>query len=244
MIDSLDIGKAQNELEERSVEGILEWVWHRFEENVAATSSFQAQSVPLLHLIGTTVPKLQILFLDTGFHFPETLEFRDRLIEEFGLNVRSLEPELGHDGFRKKYGELHQRDPNLCCYLNKVEPLEEAMEEFDVWVSGIRRDQTEARTETPVIQREEDGTIKVCPMVEWRSRDVWNYINGHDLPVHPLFEEGYYSIGCAPCTQRPDEGEGERDGRWAGKDKSECGLHTNFGAEGDMTNSNNSEDHG
>lgn len=233
---TVDIAHRSEKLEGASVGTILGWVWDTFGDDAAATSSFQSQSVPLLHLISEHVPDLEILFLDTGFHFPETLEFRDQLIEEFGLNVRSLEPRLGHDGFREKHGKLHQRDPNMCCYLNKVEPLEDAMEEYDAWVSGIRRDQTENRAGTPVVQREDDGTLKVCPMVEWTSRDVWNYVNEHDLPVHPLLEEGYLSIGCAPCTQKPLEGDGTRGGRWAGSEKTECGLHTDFGDDSDPDN--------
>lgn len=236
-MDKLDLDYHSAELEEDSAGEVLQWVWNTFGDQAAATSSFQTQSVPLLHLIATHVPELPILFLDTGFHFSETLEFRDQLQEEFRLNVRSLEPRLGHDGFREKHGELHKRDPNLCCYLNKVEPLEYAMEEYDAWVSGIRRDQTEQRANTPVLQREDDGTIKVCPMVEWTSRDVWNYINEHELPAHPLLEEGYMSIGCAPCTQKPGEGEGSREGRWSGSDKTECGLHTDFGEDQNTTDS-------
>ena len=221
-------------------------MWNTFGDDAAATSSFQTQSVPLLHLIAEHAPELPILFLDTGFHFPETLEFRDRLIDELGLNVRSLEPRLGHDGFREKHGQLHQREPNLCCYLNKVEPLEDAMEDYDAWVSGIRRDQTEARAETPVLQEQENGVLKVCPMVEWTSRDVWTYINEHDLPAHPLFKEGYFSVGCAPCTQKPENQEEKRSGRWAGREKTECGLHTDFGStdgdDGSGKASNSTED--
>lgn len=229
-------------LGDASTAEILEWTWTAFGDDAAATSSFQSQSVPLLHLIATHVPDLPILFLDTGFHFPETLEFRDQLIDEFGLNVRSLEPRLGHDGFREQHGKLHQRDPNMCCYLNKVEPLEDAMDEYDAWVSGIRRDQTENRAGTPVLQREDDGTLKVCPMVEWTSRDVWTYIDEHDLPKHPLLEEGYLSIGCAPCTMAPGEGDGERGGRWVESDKTECGLHTDFGDDDTLDDSTSSDD--
>jgi phosphoadenosine phosphosulfate reductase len=226
-----DLDTWASKLEGAPTRDVLDWTWRTFGDRAAATSSFQTQSVPLLHLIATHVPELPVLFLDTGFHFPETLEFRDHLADEFGLDVRSLEPRLGHDGFRKKHGKLYRRNPNLCCYLNKVEPLEDAMDGYDAWVSGIRRDQTEQRADTPVLQREDDGTVKVCPMVQWTSRDIWDYINEHDLPVHPLLEEGYFSIGCAPCTQKPDEEDGTRSGRWADHEKTECGLHTNFGAE-------------
>ena len=220
-----------DQLGSASTEEILQWVWKEFGESAAATSSFQTQSVPLLHLIAETTPQLPILFLDTGFHFPETLEFRDHLQEEFGLNVRSLKTRMGHGGFRQKYGELHRRDPDLCCHLNKVEPLERALEEYRVWVSGIRRDQTKQREDTSVVSQLDNGLYKVCPMVRWSSRDIWQHIHKHALPAHPLFYEGYLSIGCAPCTRRPDGDESERDGRWANSDKAECGLHTTLGTQ-------------
>jgi phosphoadenosine phosphosulfate reductase len=238
----LDLSSLQDRLEKKSTQHILRWVWETFGEKAAATSSFQSQSVPLLHIISETVPDLPVLFLDTGFHFPETLEFRDHIAEAFGLTVHSLEPRLGHDGFREQHGELHRRDPDLCCHLNKVQPLEDAFEDYDAWITGIRRDQTEARANTPVVQRQENGVLKVCPMVEWTSRDVWTYVNEHDLPSHPLLEEGYLSIGCAPCTQRPDAGEDARDGRWAQSEKTECGLHTNGAVNEDSGTSTTSKD--
>jgi phosphoadenosine phosphosulfate reductase len=232
----IDVHELNQRLKGASSVVILKWVWSTFGDRAAATSSFQTQSVPLLHLIAQTTPEMPVLFLNTGFHFPETLEFRDRLEDEFGLHVCSLEPRLGHDGFQERHGDLHRRDPDLCCHLNKVQPLNDALEDYNVWVAGIRRDQTEARTETPVIQWRDEDTLKVCPMVEWTSKDVWTYINEYDLPAHPLFQEGYYSIGCAPCTQPPGQNGDARDGRWAGKNKTECGLHVDN--EGDAERNN------
>ncbi len=219
------IDELNARLEDESAEYILEWTWNNFNPKVAATSSFQTQSVPLLHIISNTIPDLQILFLDTGFHFSETLSFRDRLIEDFSLNVTNLTARMGHDGFRQQYGNLYKNDPDLCCYINKVEPLQRAKEDLDAWISGIRRDQTENRSDTPVISKQNDGTFKICPMVNWTKSDIDNYISENGLPTHPLSDEGYVSIGCAPCT-RPAEGtENERAGRWAGLDKTECGIH-------------------
>lgn len=234
----IEVDRHQPRLESAGAKEVLRWAKNTFGKKAAATSSFQTQSVPLLHLISEHAPELPVLFLDTGFHFPETLEFRDRLAEELGLNVRSLTPRLGHEGFRKEHGKLHQRDPDLCCYLNKVEPLEDALDEYDLWISGIRRDQTEARASASVLERQEDGTLKACPMLEWTSRDIFEYIGEHDLPVHPLFEEGYLSIGCAPCTRPPEDGGGRRGGRWADAEKTECGLHTGFGEDGPAADSN------
>ncbi len=236
---SIDLDVVNEQFDAADPQTVLGWVDATFDAGVAATSSFQTQSVPLLHLIAQTMPQCPILFLDTGFHFSETLEFRDHLQEAFGLNVRSLTTQLGHEGFRKKHGALHRRDPDLCCHLNKVRPLERALDDYMVWISGIRRDQTEARAETPVVAQLDSGLYKVCPMATWTSRDIWQYLNAHDLPAHPLFEQGYFSIGCAPCTRRPGHGGDERDGRWAGMDKQECGLHTEVGApEADSNDAN------
>ena len=227
----IDVVKQNEQLESADPGAILEWVWSTFGKEAAATSSFQTQSVPLLHLIAETTPQLPILFLDTGFHFPETLEFRNRLQEKLDLDIRSIKTRLGHEGFQRKYGELHRSDPDLCCHLNKVEPLDHALRDYRVWISGVRRDQTEARKNTPVVSQLDNGLYKVCPMVQWTSRDVWQYINRNDLPAHPLFAEGYFSIGCAPCTRRPSSDNGKRAGRWANRNKTECGLHTTLGTQ-------------
>lgn len=215
----------QDRLEEQHPESILEWAWDRFAPSIAATSSFQTQSVPLLHMISRAASRMPILFLDTGFHFPETLAYRDRVVEELDLNLKVLEPDMGHDGFLKEHGELYRRNPDLCCHINKVEPLERAKAGLDAWVAGIRRDQTPARRDTPVLDPQDDGLLKVCPMVRWTADDVEQYVEDHDLPRHPLHDEGYESIGCAPCTRKVMEGEDARAGRWAGMDKTECGLH-------------------
>lgn len=213
------------ELEGRHPEAILQWAWDRFAPSIAATSSFQTQSLPLLHMIGRSTPRMPILFLDTGFHFPETLAYRDRVVKLLGLNLQVLEPKMGHDGFLQEYGELYRRNPDLCCHINKVEPLERAKAGLDAWVAGIRRDQTPAREGTPVLSRQEDGLVKICPMVTWTQEAVEGYIETHGLPQHPLHDEGFGSIGCAPCTRRVMEGEDFRAGRWAGSQKSECGIH-------------------
>lgn len=204
---------------------IIRWAAETFAPDVAASSSFQTQSVPLLHMIAQVAPELPVFFLDTGFHFPETLAFRDRLIQELGLNVRVLKPQLGHEGFRREYGELYRRDPDMCCYINKVEPLRRAMQGLKAWISGIRRDQTAARNSTPILARQPDGLWKISPLATWTRRDVWQYIHDHDLPEHPLLAQGYLSIGCAPCTRPVANEQDERSGRWAGLEKSECGLH-------------------
>ncbi len=230
--DAIDLERVNRALDGASPADVLRWAWETFGPSIAASSSFQSQSAPLLHLIATTVPELPVLFLDTGFHFQETLAYRDQLADDFGLNLVVLRPGMGHEGFRRRYGELYRRDPDLCCYLNKVEPMERALDGQRAWISGIRRDQAPTRADTPLVSRLDSGLYKVCPMAEMTRRDVWAYAQRHGFGEHPLLSRGYVSVGCAPCT-RPvwDDGDDERSGRWAGRGKTECGLHTDLGTE-------------
>jgi phosphoadenosine phosphosulfate reductase len=227
----LDIEELSQHFETASPSEILGWAWETFGPDVAAISSFQTQSVPLLHLISQVTPQLPILFLDTGFHFTETLMYRDRLTQDLGLKVQVLTPEMGHDGFKRQHSDLFRRNPDLCCYINKVEPLRRAMQGLKAWISGIRRDQTPQRRHTPIIAKQANGLYKICPLATWTRRDVWQYLHDHNLPEHPLLAQGYLSIGCAPCTQPVDAGQDERAGRWNGQDKTECGLHIDLNPE-------------
>jgi phosphoadenosine phosphosulfate reductase len=176
-------------------------------------------------MIAVVTPDMPILFLDTGFHFPDTLAYRDRLMTEWGLDVRSLTAKIGHEQFVVQYGQLYRTNPDQCCYVNKVLPLQEARKGLAAWITGIRRDQTAARRATPIVSQSEGGQYKICPMARWTERDVWRYINQHDLPVHSLLSQGYMSIGCAPCTQPMQVNGDARSGRWSGQEKTECGLH-------------------
>lgn len=224
-LDEQAIAALNERFEGSTPTTLLRWAWEAFNGEVAASSSFQTQSVPLLHAIATSVPEMPVLFLDTGFHFPETLRFRDELSERLGLNLKVLTPRLGLEGFRHRHGELHRRDPDLCCHLNKVEPLEDALSGYGAWVAGVRRDQTTNRATAQPLARRRDGLMKLGPMVGWTDRDIARYLHEHDLASHPLLERGYLSVGCAPCTRAVLDGEDARAGRWAGTAKSECGLH-------------------
>ncbi len=220
------VKRLNRQFEDAAPQVILEWAYTFFGKGVAVTSSFQTQSVPLLHMIAQVAPEMPILFLDTGFHFPETLAFRDRLVKDLGLTVRSLKPHMGHSQFRQTHGDLYRRDPDVCCYINKVEPLERAMQDYDAWVTGIRRDQTAARRHAAIISQEPNGKTKICPLATWTEHEVWCYLHAHNLPSHPLLAQGYLSIGCSPCTRPVYDGEDSRAGRWSGQAKMECGLHT------------------
>lgn len=206
---------------------IIAWAADHFMPALAATSSFQTQSVALLHLIGQVRPDLPVIFLDTGYHFPETIAYRDQLVQQFGLTLRVVRSEMSRADFNTRYGDaLYRRDPDLCCYINKVEPMQRALRDLDAWITGIRRDQTATRAAAMPVELLPDGRVKVNPLVAWTRQDLWTYISRHDLPSHPLFSQGYLSIGCAPCTVPVGNGGDERSGRWAGTDKTECGLHT------------------
>jgi len=218
-----DINKL---LHPKSTTDRLLWAWETYKGKLAITSSFQTQSVALLHLISQSIPDIPVLFLDTGFHFPETLEFRDQLQEQLQLNIINVKPDIGHEGFRNSYGNLYLTDPDLCCHINKTAPLQKTLQQFDGWITGVRADQTKQRAEMKLFNLTDEGKVKICPILDWTRRDVWSYIDEHKLPEHPLFHKGFMSVGCAPCTRPVLDPNDERSGRWADSCKTECGIHT------------------
>jgi phosphoadenosine phosphosulfate reductase len=205
---------------------ILEWAWQSFAPHLAASSSFQTQSVPLLHLIAQNCPEMPIIFLDTEMHFPETLHFKDELQARFKLNIITVRPIIERHELADRYGvDLPEQHPDLCCYIHKVEPMQHALAGFQAWITGTRRDQTEHRQKQAILERQAFGLLKIQPMLNWTKTDIYTYIEQHKLPHHPLLLQGYQSIGCAPCTYAVPS-EDERAGRWPGQTKTECGLHT------------------
>ena len=199
--------------------------WREEGKELYCSSSFQTQSIPLLHIIGNYFPFIKIIFIDTGYLFPETYAFKDNIIKAFNLRCVTLEPSVSYaDQIDDKGIFMYSRNPDRCCETNKVNPIKNFLREGDVWISGIRRDQTENRKTKKQIEAQPDGVIKFHPMLEWNSKDIYDYIKNNNLPRHPLEEEGYISIGCVPCTHKWVEGDG-RGGRWKGSHKIECGLH-------------------
>ena len=198
-----------------------------FIKNPALVSSFGADSAVLLHMASTLDTNAQIVFLDTGFHFSETLSYRDHLTQAFGLtNVRtaSVDPIAvkRFDAQRR----LHLSSPDSCCQLRKVSVLDRHLRMNDAWISGQRRDQASTRSSVPVVEVDvARGKLKFNPLAEWSQRDVAAYKARYKLPDHPLTTRGYFSIGCAPCTSAVEAGEDVRAGRWRGQSKLECGLH-------------------
>lgn len=196
-------------------------------KSLCITSSFQTHSLPLLHIVTRALPDIPVLFIDTGFHFPETYAFRNELEKAWGLNVHNLTSETTKVQQMDNEGKfLYSSDPEYCCHLNKVVPLNKEVEKYDVWIAGLRRDQTSFRKglEDEVLQP--NGQLKYHPILEWNSKMIYEYRKMHELPTHPLEAKGYLSIGCQPCTHSAIE-DAERNGRWYGSKKSECGIHLN-----------------
>jgi phosphoadenosine phosphosulfate reductase len=192
------------------------------------TSSFQAEDVVVLHMVRAILPRVPVLFLETGYHFAETLAYRDRIGSEWDLNLINVLPERTVAEQEAEFGILYQSAPDRCCGLRKVEPLFRALQPYDVWVTGLRRQQSKSRAN---LQAEELFTLpggrkirKLSPLTEWTTRDVWQYAELHRIPLLPLYEKGYTSIGCAPCTTLPFDSDDPRSGRWSGR-KLECGIH-------------------
>ncbi len=198
---------------------------------VTMVSSFGAESVVLLHMIATVNPDTPVLFIDTEMLFPETLDYQIEVAEKLGLtNVQIIRADKAEIDKIDPYGRLHLANPDACCNLRKTEPLENALGNFDAWITGRKRFQSGTRAELDLFEVEDDKRIKINPLARWRKEDVRDYLENNNLPRHPLVAQGYPSIGCAPCTSKVAEGEDERAGRWRGADKVECGIH--FGKNG------------
>jgi phosphoadenosine phosphosulfate reductase len=197
-----------------------------FPGRLSVVSSFGADAAVLLHMVSDVSKDTPILFIDTGKHFIETLMYRDILVGRFGFtDARALEPASADIARFDPTGDLWSRDPDLCCRIRKVDPLQHALEGVDAWITGRKRYQTSARAALPFAEAL-DGRIKINPLASWGEEQIRDAFRQFKLPEHPLFDEGYRSIGCAPCTRPIGANEDSRAGRWAGKDKTECGIHT------------------
>ncbi len=198
-------------------------------KSMFATSSFQTHSIPMLHLISEIDNSIPIYFMNTGFLFPETMEFKDVLARILGLNIIGLTSEVPKLQQKDALGQFHfTSDPDYCCAINKTQPLEPILASNDVWINGIRADQSKTRAAMKVIQPAPHGTVRYHPMLDWTSKDIYEYRDAFKLPEHPLEASGYLSIGCEPCTRKFLDTQDERTARWFGMNKTECGLHTDL----------------
>jgi phosphoadenosine phosphosulfate reductase len=191
------------------------------------SSSFQTYSIVLLHIISRFDPFLPVYFINTGYHFPETIVHKNKVASLLGLQVFDLVPVVSKHLQRDEQGNLlFTFDPDYCCYLNKIQPMEVLLEEFDVWINGVRGEQSKAREKLSVLDYTNSKAIRYHPLLDWSNADMDGYIRKHKLPSHPLEKKGYKSIGCEPCTRPADYD--SREGRWYGLRKKECGLNTDL----------------
>lgn len=215
----MEIRDIRNQLEKYRKEG----------RRMFTTSSFQTHSIPLLHIISEIVPDIPVVFINTGYHFPETIRFRNQMAKQLELNVVDLRSDVPRISQMGEDGRLlYATDPDRCCSINKTQPMEKWLMTHDIWINGVRAEQSAARKSMKVEQGAPHGVTRFHPLLDWDARMIHNYRKQYDLPSHPLEHSGYLSIGCEPCTRRIDPEMLEREARWYGLNKTECGLHADL----------------
>jgi phosphoadenosine phosphosulfate reductase len=227
----MNLPAIPQEVEMLDVEQLLEAVLGEAQTSSKAclTCSFQAEDLIVLDFLRQRLPQLPVLFLETGYHFAATYEFRDRLAQEWRLNLVNVLPEKNVAQQEAEHGLLYQSDPTACCQLRKVAPLMKALEPFELWFTGLRREQSPTRANLRKIEQHRLPSgkmlLKVSPLADWTWAQVWERTGARGLPYLPLYDAGYPSIGCEPCTALPSDPGNARSGRWGGR-KLECGIHT------------------
>ncbi|WP_218079657.1 phosphoadenylyl-sulfate reductase [Anthocerotibacter panamensis] len=221
--------------EEAGPEALLRWVARQYADRWVLACAFGPESLILIDMLSRMQPVVRAFFIDTDFHFPKTLALKDEILERYPtLRLEVLKPRLTVAEQDASYGEaLNKTNPDQCCFLRKVEPLQRALQGHDCWLSGLRREHAPTRAQTPMVQWDwQRDMLKVNPLVHWSKSQVWRYILDHEIPYNQLHDEGYPSIGCAPCTRPVTSGsilhqaaQDDRSGRWFGTTKVECGLH-------------------
>jgi phosphoadenosine phosphosulfate reductase len=224
------------EFEHTELTEILRWASGRFGDEAAIGTSFQGAGLVMIHHAVQAGLNIPMFTLDTQLLFPETLDLKRRLEDFFGRPIESLVPDLSLDEQARDFGpELWKTKPDTCCGLRKVEPLRKKLEQLAVWITGVRRQQSDTREKTQILELyhfdvlRDRYVLKLNPMANWSREGVWDYIKKHKIPYNALHDRGYRSIGCWPCTRATASGENERAGRWTGFDKAECGIHTFLG---------------
>ena len=229
--EQIDVQAMNAAFEATDAQKIVAWSATTFAPELVMTSSFGAESAALLHMATQVVPDIKVIMIDTGYLFPETHAFMEELRHRLNLNVWIYRTRNDPIAYLHKAGEENpqfRKDVDACCAANKNEPMDRAMKQLQprAWMRGIRRDQSETRQATPFVEwSARYKCYALSPLLNWRSRDVYAYLKKHDLPYHPLFEKGYASIGCYPCTRPIQIGEDSRSGRWSGTNKVECGIN-------------------
>ncbi len=215
-------------LEKSTPQEILKWACEKY-RCLCVAASFGKDSIVLLHMLRSIRPDLDVIYLNTGYDFPETVAFIQNLEKEWKLNLIEFTPRISVEEQERTLGaDLYHTDPGRCCGIRKVEPMARALRNYDAWITGLRRDETEHRKGIRVVEVA-DELVKVNPLAAWTAEDIWGYIRGNQVPYNPLYDKGYVSLGCRPCTLAGTWGRFERAGRWAGTTKAggECGIHVN-----------------
>lgn len=214
------------ELEHLSAEEVIRFAAQQY-SSLTFACSFGAEDVVIVDMLQHISPSTDIFYLDTDFHFQETYDTRDRMVDRYGLDFVRVSPLITPEEQAEKHApELWTSDPNLCCNIRKVEPLTRNLSRYDAWITGIRRDQAPTRANSKKVEYDyKFGLMKFNPLADWTSEDVWKYIRDNDVIYNPLHDRNFPSIGCEQCTRQVMPGEDPRAGRWSGNDKTECGLH-------------------
>nr|WP_245862745.1 phosphoadenylyl-sulfate reductase [Sanguibacter antarcticus] len=218
-------GSGIGAADEASAEQVVAWAVREFGDSIAVACSMADAVLP--HVVAPLAPWVDVLFLDTGYHFAETRGTRDAVEQQMDVTIVDVLPLLTVAEQDEQHGtDLFGRDPGACCAMRKVEPLHRTLQGYELWVTGVRRDEAPTRSATPLVQWDEkNGLVKINPLAAWTLDDLLGYAAQHQVILNPLLNDGYPSIGCAPCTNRVAPGDDPRSGRWAGLDKTECGLH-------------------
>lgn len=219
---------SPHDLDNMSAYAILQWSVETYFPRLTVATAFGPESCCIIHMLAEIEPQVRIFNLDTGYQFPETLDMYRRMQDRYGIEIERVQPQQSVQEFESQHeGPLYKSSPDKCCHQRKVIPLQDALQGYDAWISGIRRDQSPFRKDTPALTRDKKFNLdKISPLIHWTKKDVWDFVSKHDIPYNPLHDQGYPSIGCWPCTRSVEEGTDERAGRWVGFNKTECGLHS------------------
>lgn len=230
-----ELNKLNLNFNEKDPFTIIEWICNAAyaKEKIAMTTAFQISGVVIMHMLKKLGISIPIFFIDTGFHFPQTIDFQERITKLFQLNVTVIKPKALKCDLESKNGKyIYESNPDFCCQMNKIEPLNQlkSRKNIQFWMSGLRRDQGGERSNYNVFMIDKMKKIRIHPLLNWNWNQVWKYTIENKIPYHPLYDEGYSSIGCFPpsCTSKNEVEQGERSGRWNGNSKSECGLHSDL----------------
>lgn len=233
MLAAEQVSELNARFSQAGTEEVLKWAWETFGPRAAIGTSFQGAGLVIIDLARQHQLDFPVFTIDTGLLFPETVALKKRLEDHFGIGIEAVEPDLSVERQAEVHGpELWARDPDSCCAMRKVVPLQGKLAELDCWITGLRRQQSDTRSGIGIVEIYEfdpankRDIVKLNPMANWTRDAVWDHLRQRGIPYNPLHDQGYRSIGCHPCTSRDGSGAGERAGRWTGFNKVECGIHT------------------